>query len=197
MQEYSDQSTLIRALENHDFRVIKRCMQAGQSLNDVYEDQEQEESLFLDSCARSDSMFNSFLVMKKHVDFYSKDNEGANCLAYCDNVYKLDTCLKILPPIDVNDIFTEKDTGKVFNALTFNSQFGGRTYQMCLMLLSVGCDPRNATFNAKIKSQVQKWIFAIECAKKYLKNIFDNEMLEAEVIAFVFNEDFLRKALRF
>ena len=126
MQDYSDQRTLVKALQDHNFRVIKRCIEAGQSLNDKYfiphgwlRIFDLDESLFLESCQTfGNSMFKSLLVMKKHVDFYATDNEGANCLIYCVDVYRLDVCLKILPPIDVNSTHTDKDTGEVFNALT-------------------------------------------------------------------------------
>ena len=63
------------------------------------------------------------------------------------------------------------------------------------MLLSAGCDPRDEEFDVKVKSQVRKWILAIDCAKNCPKKIFDNEMLEQKIIVFVFNEDFLRIAL--
>ena len=56
--------------------------------------------------------FQSFIVMREHVNLQELDNEGANVLFWCANPYYLDICLRYgvdMHTIAITDVYGESN----------------------------------------------------------------------------------------
>merc|ERR1712167_125713 len=164
-----------------------------------------DDSIFLSSCHCFLSSFQACLALgKKHMNINEIDSEGANCLTWCADVYRMSACLQL--GADVTRSW--KEDGEVVNAFTYTMtnpliwtiEEEEIAINQSMLLLSVGIDPLDKVISGKfkrvVKPQVELWLAGIEAAKPCFEDIFDNEVLESLVLSFVFSEAFLRKALQ-
>merc|ERR1712167_149093 len=95
MTDFSSQKAFLAALDAHDFVAIKRCFEAGQSLQDKQNGI--DDPIFHLACLRQDSArFQACMALgKKFVDVNASDSVGANCIGYSifsEEPWRLSVC---------------------------------------------------------------------------------------------------------
>ena len=192
--DFTQLGTLLSALDGQNFKCIRQCLNAGQSLNQTNPSEQWGEDIFHNSCAlETNERFMSMIAMRKHVNLNALDKDGANTLFYCNTCFRLDILFRY--GVNMHTIADTYEQGKC-NAFEYTLMVAETNKRnMSLMLLSVGSDPRNAEIPENMKTEVRRWVASLDCAKRLFAKIFDNDSLERELRDFLYNEPFLRKAL--
>jgi len=193
MVDYTNLQTLLDALDTQNSRVVRRCIRAGQSLNERING---APLLAVALNNRNYPRIQSLLAFKKHLDINAVDEKGSNALWYIPTGPS--SCLSstlshlIQHGIDVNNTyrgFTILDIWKDYlSHIEIRISF-------LLMVLSAGGNPQGQIHIMAVRNQVNRWLEGLEVAKIMFTEIFDNGTLEAEICRFVYNEEYLRMAV--
>ena len=182
--DYSNIDTLLHALDTEDCVTVKKCIEAGQSLDQIV----RSGRTILSDAAwnRKYATIRTLCAFKKFCNLNCVYPEGTPALFLAISLQDIRTVhLLIQSGVDVN----HRNNVGVF-ALRF-----GVKWEIRAMLLFVGADPRNATMPPPLTKTVQMWLSGLEMAKVLLKDIFDNPTLENVICEFVFIEEYLKKVV--
>ena len=184
MLRYAQESTLLDALDAGDLRTIYRCIKVGGQRLDTI--RINGRPLLVD-CVLWDRQkrFLTAMAFKKFLKisepFWDKGH-----FSIMDYAISYDfPYLHILLQNGANPVCGH------FARSVKHEHF----FEKCCLLLSVGLDPKNARPCGKVRREVHRWLQGLDSAKIVLHQIFDNEVLELEIQAFVYNEGLLRKIL--
>ena len=184
MTDYTSQSVLLVALRSNDCRTIRKCLHAGQNLNQTVGDW--GEPLLMHAIQTGDeAMFLSLLAFKEHLDLRYL---GPSSPTYFD--YAVGNAFSFTHLLLQAGAAPEM-TQFHYSKLEWASE--PEFYYPYLMLLSAGLDPGNTIPVERIQNEVRRWLQGFDSAKQLLEHIFDNEQLQKEILHFVYNEENLRK----
>ena len=187
--DFNDVETLLAALRACDFRTIKKCIRAGQSLNQIHPAElgVEDAPIFLVSCSdlEEPSMFQSLVVLRDKIDLHATDKDGANALFWCSTAYRLRFLLE--QKVDIHQKILH--TTRWVNPLTFRlEELPVKTkedFALIGILLSAGCDPGSVPVPDILKPTIKNWLDSLDCAKQFFKILFDNKSLEREALEFL------------
>ena len=182
------------ALESQDIRRVKRFIDQGFDLNQLYHiKNDWEVTLLIEYCwqyictKRQKNAILTLLSFQEHLDLNAKD-----------------TCLG-------KERFTALDFASYSGFIEIVHlllQAGAETHwalrmarnsDVQKMLLAAGADPSKGSLTditLSTKEAARKWLKSLQCAQAELSKIFDeNQMLVQEVKDFIYTEEFLKQAI--
>ena len=196
-----DFRNIFDAIKANNVRKIMAMVSNGQNLNirehgvDVDGDSTNRCLLHAYIDKNKSDAFLKLLAFKKHLDLEACDEGGASPLVWAAYYSKLRGFpyyhFLIQAGVDLN----YKNGSCDQNQTAFQAAVSSEDVCCQLALLSAGADPENVPVPVKVRAQVAAWLKGFQYAKKRLRDLFDQEMLEKLIGDFTYNEDFLWNVL--
>ena len=185
--DYSNIDTLLHALDTEDCVTVKKCIEAGQRLDQIVFELPQYTILMNAIIQKKHKTIRTLFVFKKFWNLDATDMFNTSALGYAVSYRDIRTIhLLIQSGVDLNH---QNEFGK------FAFGYTPMKWEVRAMLLFAGADPKNTPTSPPLKKTVQIWLSGLEMAKLFLKDIFDNPTLENLICEFVFIEEYLNKVV--
>ena len=185
--DYYNVDTLVHALDTEDCVTVKKCIEAGQSLDRIFLALTQSTILMHAISNRKHKTIRTLFAFKEFCNLDATDIFDTAALAYAVGLE------------DIRTIHLLIQNGVDLNHQNRNGYFAfgirGIKWEIRAMLLFAGADPKNTPTSPPLKKTVQIWLSGLEMAKLFLKDIFDNPTLENLICEFVFIEEYLKKVV--